>query len=81
MKALGWVIVVVGVLLQYALIAYYPLPAPRELWLGLPAAVLGMFVGLAISWVGYIVLYVGGLAERTAELDEEAARLARERQA
>lgn len=78
MKVFGWAVVVAGVLLQYALIAYYPLPVPRALWLGFPAAVLGMVVGLALSWLGYGLLFFGGLGKRAAELDEEAAAMARE---
>ena len=80
MKTLGWTIVFSGLLLQY-LISSHALPTGRGLWWGLPVAVFGMVAGLVLNWLGYIVLFRGGLGARTAELDAEAAERDRERAA
>ena len=71
MKRVGWFIVISGILFQY-LIAAYIIPTPREFWLGLPVAVLCLFSGFIVSWLGFIVNYKqGGLSRRTMELDDE----------
>jgi hypothetical protein len=78
MKALGWAIVASGLVLQY-LLAADALPVPRTTWLGMPVGPLGMFVGLLLNWLGYIVLHVGFLGARTTELDREIEAMERAR--
>lgn len=67
-RRLGGSLVVLGLALQVALVVGVIAPAADPMF-GWPPAVLGMFLGLGVSWVGFIIVYRGGLAAVLEAMD------------